>query len=109
MGITYVVIVITFFIVIYNFLNPIYKFIKTEKEIFRIYEIFINDKKNIIENNLYKKEKMYCYEFGEWEKRVKEVFNNKERIKEKDLTINPEILITLEKYERWRNSQNRGR
>ena len=52
---------------------------------------------------------MYCYEFVEWEKRIKEVFNNKERIKEKDLTINPEILITLKKYERWRNSQNRGR
>ena len=52
---------------------------------------------------------MYCYEFGEWEKRIKEVFNNKEQINEKDLTINPEILITLKKYERWRNSQNRGR
>ena len=36
-------------------------------------------------------------------------YNKKQFINEKDLTINPEILITLKKYERWRNSQNRGR
>ena len=107
MGIFYVVTFIIFLIVIYYFFTkPIYKFIKAEKEIFRIYEIFIKDKKNIIENNLYDNEKLYCYEFFKWEQRIRKEFE-KEIINENS-TINSELYITLKEYERWRNSQNRG-
>lgn len=110
-NIYYLVIFIIFLIVIYYFfIKPIYQFVKTEKESLKIYEMFINDKKNIIENNLYKKEKTYCYEFWKWEKRITEAFN-KELIKalmKEDLTKNSEFFITLKEYERWKNNQNRG-